>query len=69
MALTQGSLAAKIIAELENQFGAAADSATLSKFANAVAKAVVDEIQANAVVTTTGADPQGGTVNSTGTVS
>jgi hypothetical protein len=35
----------------------------------AFAAAIVPEITGNAVVTATGADPQGGTVTSTGTVS
>lgn len=69
MALTQASLSTKIQTELIAQFGAAADASTLTKFANAVAKAVVDEIKANAVVTASGPDPQGGTQNVTGTVS
>jgi hypothetical protein len=69
MALTQSSLATKIQTEIVAQFGAPADSSILNKFCQAIAKAVVDEIQSNAVVNTTGADPQGGSVSSTGTVS
>jgi hypothetical protein len=69
MAMSQSSLATKIQAEIINQFGAPADASTLQKFANAIAKAVVDEIQQNATVTASGPDPQGGTQNVTGTVS
>lgn len=68
MALTQASLATKIQTEIISQFGAASDASILLKFANAIAKAVVDEIKNNAVVNTTGADPQGGSVTSTGTI-
>jgi hypothetical protein len=68
VALTQASLSTKIQTEIIAEFGAPDDAGILAKFADAIAKAVVDEIQANAVVTATGADPQGGTVNSTGTV-
>lgn len=50
MALTDSSLKAKIITEVENLYGPADDSAILSKFAEAIAKAVVDEITSNAVV-------------------
>jgi hypothetical protein len=66
--LSQASLATKIQAEIIAQFGAPADAATLQKFANAIAKAVVDEIQANALVsgTVTSGAGAGGAV--TGTV-
>jgi len=50
MALTQASLSTKIQTEIIALYGAADDSALLKKFADAIAKAVVDEIQANAVV-------------------
>lgn len=69
MALTQASLATKIQAEIIAQFGAPADSSVLLKFANAIAKAVVDEIQANAVVTgtvTSGAGSGGAVTGSVG---
>jgi len=72
MALTQASLSSKIQAEIINLYGVADDSAKLKDFADAIAKAVVDEIQANAVVTTTGTVTSGpgagGTTASTGTV-
>lgn len=71
MALSQATLATKIQAEIVAQFGAPADASTLQKFANAIAKAVVDEIQANAVVNPTAlvAPGGGGAVTGTGTVS
>lgn len=52
MPLTQASLSGKIKAEIQALYGPADNDATLTKFCNAVAKAVVDEIQANAVVNT-----------------
>lgn len=68
MALTQASLATKIQAEIIAQFGAPADAGTLQKFANAIAKAVVDEIQANAIVTGTVTSGMGAGGAVTGTV-
>lgn len=53
MALTQASLSSKIQAELVSKFGTAEDAAQLAKFADAVAKAVVDEIKINAVIAVT----------------
>lgn len=52
MALTQASLSGKIKVEIQALYGPADNDATLTKFCNAVAKAVVDEIQQNAVVNT-----------------
>lgn len=69
MALTQASLATKIQTEIIAQFGAAADASILNKFCQAIAKAVVDEIQANAAVAgtvTSGAGAGGAVI---GTVS
>lgn len=54
MAITQAALATKIQTEIIAQFGTPADAAILQKFANAIAKAVVDEIHANATITGTG---------------
>lgn len=68
MPLTQASLATKIQAEIIAQFGAPADAAILQKFANAIAKAVIDEIQANAVVTGTVTSGAGAGGAVTGTV-
>ncbi len=72
MPLTQASLSTKIQTEIVAIYGAADDSAKLKDFADAIAKAVVDEIKANAVVTTTvtGTLPTGtGPAAGTGTVS
>lgn len=73
MALTQASLSTKIQTEIIAEFGAPDDSSILTKFCDAVAKAVVDEIQANAVVNTTGTVTSGmgagGATVATGTVS
>lgn len=55
----------KIIAEVG---GPPTFDAELTDFCNALGEAIVEHIQTHAVVTTSGADPQGGTVNSTGTV-
>ena len=52
MALTQASLSGKIKVEIQALYGPPDNDATLTKFCNAVAKAVVDEIQQNAVVNT-----------------
>lgn len=66
MALTQASLATKIKTRLEAEFGKVADDPNqMDKFAQAIAKAVVDEITQNAVVNTTvtgttGTGPAGG---------
>lgn len=72
MSLTQASLSTKIHTEIVAQYGAADDDSKLTKFCDAIAKAVVEEIQANAVVNTTGTVTSGpgtgGSVTSTGTV-
>jgi len=54
MALTLASLSTKIQTEIVALYGVADSSARLKNFADAIAKAVVDEIQANAVVSSTG---------------
>lgn len=64
MALATATLSAKIKAELIVVFGAADDVDKLQKFSDAIAKAVVDEIKANAVVNTTVTTPD--TINGTG---
>jgi len=65
MALTTASLAARIIAEINTaEGGPPLDSAKLNRFAEALAKAIVDEIQANAIVNTTVVTPD--TINGTG---
>jgi len=70
MPLTQASLATKIQAEVIGLYGAPDSASILADFANAIAAAVVDEIQTNAVVTTTVPGVRGGpsTVSGTGTV-
>ena len=71
MGLTQSSLSTKIQTEIVSLYGAANDASKLKDFADAIAKAVVDEIQANAVVTVTtstpGAQAGGTTLPGTGT--
>jgi hypothetical protein len=67
--LTQASLSTKIQTEIVALYGAADNSALLKKFADAVAKAVVDEIQANALVTGTVISGAGSGGAVTGTVS
>lgn len=53
MSLSDSTLSAAIQTELISQFGAVDDSATLQKYADAIAKAVVDHIKNAAVVNTT----------------
>ena len=53
MALTKESLSTKIQTEIIALYGAADDSSKLKEFADAIAKAVVDEITQNAVTSTT----------------
>lgn len=71
MGLTQASLSTKIQTEIVALYGVANDASKLKDFADAIAKAVVDEIQANAVVTVTtstpGAQAGGTTLPGTGT--
>ena len=67
MALNQATLKGMIVDNLETEFGAADDSAMLNKFANAVAKAVVDHVTDSAEVEVTdvvsGGDSASGTVS------
>lgn len=65
MALAQSTLSAKIQAEIIILYGVADDATTLQNFADALAKAVVDEIQQNAVVTVNNVTPGVGTANGT----
>lgn len=70
MPLDPARLGAAIHAKILSLMGVTAqDDAQLLSFSNAIAQAVVTEITGNAQVSTTGSDPQGGTVTSTGTVS
>ena len=59
MALTKVSLSAKIEAEIIALYGTPDDSAQLKNFADALAKAIVDEIQANAQVIIPGGSSAG----------
>lgn len=73
MPLTQASLSGKLKTEIENLYGPADNNQRLQDFCDAVAKAVVEEIQTNAVVNTTGTVTSGvgagGSTVATGTVS
>lgn len=59
MALNSNTLGTMIKTEIEAVYGPADDSARLLNFCNAIAKAVVDHIQASAVVTVTGVQTGG----------
>ncbi len=71
MPLSQSGLSSAIKSEIQNLYGTADDDATLQKFADALAKAIVDHITANALVTVTvtGVQNGPGTAPGTGTVS
>ena len=72
MGITSASLSTKLQTEIIAEFGAPQDSSQLTKFCNAVARAVVDEIESNAVVNSTGTVTSGagagGAVTTTGTI-
>ena len=71
MALTKASLSTKLETEMTALLGVPADPVLRKKMLDAIAKAVVDEIQANAVVTGTSVVSGGsssGTWPVTGTV-
>jgi hypothetical protein len=72
MPLSAAGLGTKIKDEIIAALGTPADSTQLTTFCNAVGKAVVDYVQANAVVTSTGTVTSGaglgGSVTATGTV-
>ena len=73
MPMTISGMQAAIVAQLNTQFGTPADTTQQTKFANAIATAVVDYIQANMLITTTDVGTvtsgpgSGGTVTATGT--
>jgi hypothetical protein len=72
MALTQNSLSSKLQTEIKGLLGIPADNQRLVDVCDAIAKAVVDEIQANAVVngtTSVSGGSSSGTWPTTGTVS
>lgn len=54
MAIAQATLSTKIQTEIIALYGAPDDAAKLKDFADAIAKAVVDEIHANATITGSG---------------
>ncbi len=65
MTLSIPGLKADIKTELENEFGVADDPNILDKYANAIAKAVINHFEANAIINTTvtgttGIGPPGG---------
>jgi len=57
MPLSIPGLAGELKTEIEALYGTADDSATLQKFCDAVSKAVINHIIANALVTSTTATP------------
>jgi len=59
MALTQSSLASRIQSEIQAIYGAPSDAGKLQQFCTALAKAIVDELKANAEVTVLGVTPGG----------
>ena len=58
MAMTVASLAGKIKAELIVEFGAAQRDDWLTKFSNAMARAVLDEVHNNGTIVLAAADVQ-----------
>lgn len=71
MSLSESSLSGKLQTELQNIMGSAGDNNQLSDFCDAIAKAVVDEITSNAIVSTSVPNIQNGSsvAAGTGTVS
>ncbi len=67
MALTQSSLSLKIQDEIDNFF-TITEPDLASDFADAVAKAIVDEIQANAVIGPGSFSNSGGPITGAGTI-
>lgn len=69
MAMTAAGLKTLIKSELESACGAPDDPSQEDKFATALSNAIVSFLTANAIVTASGADPQGGSITVTGTLS
>lgn len=73
MGITKSSLSGKIKSNIESLYGAANDQTMLTKFCDAVAQAVVDEIHENATVSSTGTVTagvaSGSPVSTNGTIS
>lgn len=68
MAISQSSLSSKIQTEIVNLYGIADDAQRLQDFADAIAKAIVDEIQQNAEVLPGSFQADGNAVTGIGTV-
>lgn len=72
MAMTGAGMKALVKAKIEavSNFPQAGTSPVFidDRILEALCEGIVEHIQGNAVVTAVGADPQGGSVNSTGTV-
>ncbi len=66
MVMSVPSLSLRIEDELKAAFGTPDDAQKLEDYSNAVAKAVIDELIANAVITVTGVTSGGS--NATGTM-
>jgi len=73
MSMTDAGMSAAIKSAIEGNYGPATDDAKLQKFCDALGKAIVEYIQGNAVVNSTGTVTTGvgagGAVVATGTVS
>ena len=67
--MTNSGLSAMIKSQMIFHLGAPSDDAALQKFCDAMGEAIVSYLSANAQVTASGIDPQGGSVSSTGTIS
>jgi len=66
MPLSESSLANRIKSEIQGVYGTPLDASKLNQFCAALAKAIVDELKANAKVTVVGVTPGGG--SATGTI-
>lgn len=67
MALSFASMSASIKTEIQALYGVADDPTKLQKFCDALGKAIVENIQANAQVTVTVTTVQAGTSTAPGT--
>ena len=67
--MTDAGMSAAIKSAIEGKRGPPTTDQELQDFCDALGMAIVEYIKSNAEVSTTGVDPQGGTVSSTGTVS
>jgi hypothetical protein len=69
MPITQATLSTKIKSEMQAVYGAPDEPEKLQKFADAIAKAIVDEITSSALVTGTVTSGAGAGGSVTGTIS